>query len=37
MDAGAEFGVTPPGPDAIQAHRNGVYGWPIKLMNIAAH
>ncbi|MDB5098000.1 MAG: hypothetical protein JWM80_2421 [Cyanobacteria bacterium RYN_339] len=37
VDAGGDLGITPPGPEAIQAHRNGVYPWPVKLMNIAAH
>jgi hypothetical protein len=37
VDAGGDLGVTPPGPEAVQAHRNGVYPWNIKLQNIIAH
>jgi hypothetical protein len=37
VEAGGDLGLAPPGPDAVQAHRNGVYAWPIKLMNIIAH
>jgi hypothetical protein len=37
VDAGGDFGLTPPGPDTQQVHRNGTYTLNMRLQNIIAH
>jgi hypothetical protein len=36
-DAGGDFGMTLPGPDAQKVHRNGIYTLSLRLQNIIAH